>query len=282
MSHPSETPTPAASIGGRLWRGSFLVYAARILARVGTLSANIAIVRILDIERVGQLGLFESWLSLATIFTLIGLTAAVTKHVAHDFEVDPRRAGGTAGAALLLLSVPSVVETPAVIAKPEPPYLELPTVLNGFLRRGEVLSFRLRLKQGEAVSMVLRSAREDLAVCLLAPSGVELFRVDSGNGLRDVEMLYALSGVAGDYLLEVRSGVSEWRVTRYQLEISQPRPASERGRLQGDPRHRVALVGIGVRQVHPAGGPLALLRAVLHEGWPSPGARQPAHALPDR
>lgn len=139
------------------------------------------------------------------------------------------------GAGLLLLSVPSAVETPPPHSRlnaRKPPYLYLSGTLEGELRGNEPSSFRLRLKQGEALSVALPSARGDLTVRLLAPSGRELARFNSANGLRDTEYLYAFVKVTGDHVLEIRSRAESGRIVRYRLKIGPPHAASERDQLQ--------------------------------------------------
>ena len=56
---------------------------ANILARVGTFLGNLAIIRLLGLDLVGELGLIESWLNVALIFAVFGLNAAATKFVSQ-------------------------------------------------------------------------------------------------------------------------------------------------------------------------------------------------------
>lgn len=90
------------SVSRQVWRGTAFVSGASLLARVGTFAANLAIIRLLGKEAVGQLGLFESWLGLASMFALVGIGVGITKFVAQFHESDAPRVGGIAATSLLL------------------------------------------------------------------------------------------------------------------------------------------------------------------------------------
>jgi stage V sporulation protein B len=97
------------SAGSRIWRGTLFVSGAGILARIGVFLGNIAVLRILGKEQVGVLGLVEAWLTVATMFSLVGIGIAATKFVAQYLEEDPSRLGGLIGTALLIGSLSSII-----------------------------------------------------------------------------------------------------------------------------------------------------------------------------
>jgi O-antigen/teichoic acid export membrane protein len=78
---------------------------ANMLARVGTFLGNLAIIRLLGLDLLGELGLIESWLKVAMMFAVFGVDAAVTKYVSHHLESDPKQVGEIAAAALVLGSI---------------------------------------------------------------------------------------------------------------------------------------------------------------------------------
>lgn len=90
------------SISRQIWRGTALVSGASLLSRVGTFLANLAIIRLLGRDLIGQLGLIESWLGFATLFSLAGIGVGITKFVAEHWEADTQRVGGIAGTSLLI------------------------------------------------------------------------------------------------------------------------------------------------------------------------------------
>ncbi len=96
------------SVGGRILRGTVWISIASVLARMGTFVGNLTVIRMLGVQQVGQLGLIESWLTLATIFSLFGLGIATTKYVAQYLAGDARRAGSVAGAAIVVTTLSSL------------------------------------------------------------------------------------------------------------------------------------------------------------------------------
>ncbi len=96
------------SVGGRILRGTMWISGASVLARIGTFVGNLIVIRMLGVQQVGQLGLIESWLTLATIFSLFGLGIATTKYVAQYLAGDARRAGSVAGAAIVVTTLSSL------------------------------------------------------------------------------------------------------------------------------------------------------------------------------
>jgi len=97
------------SIANRISRATGFVSIATLLARLGTFLANLVIIRLLSHEQLGALGLFESWLTIATMFSLFGLTTAVSKFIAEYLETNAQHVGGIIGAALLLASLLGLV-----------------------------------------------------------------------------------------------------------------------------------------------------------------------------
>ncbi len=97
------------SVSSRILRGTGWMTLAGILARLGTFTANLIVIRLLGLERVGQLGLIESWLSLIVMFALFGTNTAVTRHVAYYQRGDPARIGALIASALGLGIVLSLI-----------------------------------------------------------------------------------------------------------------------------------------------------------------------------
>ena len=95
------------SVSGKIWRGTAFMSSANVLARVGTFLGNLAIIRLLGLDLLGELGLIESWLSVAMMFSIFGLSSAVTKYVSQFLESDPAQIGETAATAMVLGGVAS-------------------------------------------------------------------------------------------------------------------------------------------------------------------------------
>jgi O-antigen/teichoic acid export membrane protein len=103
------------SVSGKILRGTAFMSGANILARVGTFLGNLAIIRLLGLDRVGGLGLIEGWLNVALIFSLFGLPAASIKFVSHHLESDPDQVGEVVATALVLCSVSSLLVSAIVL-----------------------------------------------------------------------------------------------------------------------------------------------------------------------
>ncbi len=97
------------SVSGRIWRGTAFMSGANMLARVGTFLGNLAIIRLLGLDLLGELGLIENWLNVAMIFAVFGLNAATTKYVSQYLESEPEQIGEIAATALALGGISSVV-----------------------------------------------------------------------------------------------------------------------------------------------------------------------------
>ena len=104
------------SIKGQILRGTSFVSGASLLARIGTFLANLAIIRLLGRDLIGELGLIENWLSLATMFSLLGLSVGITKFVAQYWESDRHRVGGIAATSMLIAVLASTLVGSAVWA----------------------------------------------------------------------------------------------------------------------------------------------------------------------
>jgi O-antigen/teichoic acid export membrane protein len=97
------------SVTGKIWRGTLFVTAATLLSKVAVFLGNVIMIRLLGKDLVGQLGLVDSWLSLATMFALVGIATILTKQIAHYLESDRTRVGNLVGSALLLGMILSLI-----------------------------------------------------------------------------------------------------------------------------------------------------------------------------
>lgn len=95
------------SVKSQILRGTSFVSGASLIARIGTFLANLAIIRLLGRDLIGQLGLIESWLGFATLFSLVGVGVGITKFVAQYWQDDTQRVGGIAATSLLIGSISS-------------------------------------------------------------------------------------------------------------------------------------------------------------------------------
>jgi O-antigen/teichoic acid export membrane protein len=97
------------SVSGKIWRGTAFMSGANVLARVGTFLGNLAIIRLLGLDLLGELGLIENWLNVAMMFAVFGVDAAVTKYVSHHLESEPEQVGEVAATALALGAISSIL-----------------------------------------------------------------------------------------------------------------------------------------------------------------------------
>ncbi|HEX3130673.1 MAG TPA: CHAT domain-containing tetratricopeptide repeat protein [Thermoanaerobaculia bacterium] len=132
----------------------------------------------------------------------------------------------TVGAGLLFLSIPS----PPKLPERQVTNLKLPAGRGGSLQGEMIHAFRFRLHKDEAFAATLIDSRDDVTVRLLDPSGTEVSRVNSANGLHDSEILHALAERDGDYVLEAQSSADVGMASHYRLEFGPPHPAGDRDR----------------------------------------------------
>jgi O-antigen/teichoic acid export membrane protein len=92
----------SVAVSDQLLRGTTWMTLANVIARIGTFVANLIVIRMLGLQLLGQLGLIESWLSLASMFSVFGLASASTRFIARHLNNDLTRTGEYAGASILL------------------------------------------------------------------------------------------------------------------------------------------------------------------------------------
>lgn len=94
--------TDSNSLGNKILRGTAFVSGATVVARLSTFLGNLVVIRLLSVEQVGKMGLIEGWLSLLTMFSLFGVSIALTKYVSEYLYRDPKRTGSIISASFLL------------------------------------------------------------------------------------------------------------------------------------------------------------------------------------
>lgn len=185
------------SISGKILRGTAWTSGANLLASVGTFLGNLAIIRLLGLELVGQLGLIESWISLITMFSVFGLNLAATKYVAHYLELDKQKVGNVAATVLIMGSMFSAlvcILTFVAFSLPSLSFLKTNAIL-GNIRTTLASSTLVIIIIGLIVTMTLRH----LVVGLV--HGVQAFHifvtVNMVIGLISFPLSYGLASLYG-------------------------------------------------------------------------------------
>ncbi len=169
---------PAASLRGRLARGTFWTLASTAFVQASGLLASIATARILGTAGFGELGMVRSTVLLFGVLAGTGLGMAATKHVAEHRDGDPQRAGRFIG---LLLNVALLLGGAATVL-----CLALAGPLARWAMNAEQLGGALRL------GCLLLGLNVVGGVQVGAINGFEAFRTTARVSLADAALNLAL------------------------------------------------------------------------------------------
>lgn len=96
------------------------------------------------------------------------------------------------------------------------------------LAGGQTHSYRIALARRHYLNVVIDQQGVDVVVTLFGPDDNKVMEVDSPNGTRGPESVFAIAAVAGDYRLEVRSLEGDAPPGHYVLKVEELRPATKR------------------------------------------------------
>ena len=91
---------------------------------------------------------------------------------------------------------------------------------------GEVHDFRVALKQGQYLRVIVEQQGINVAVKILGPDGLSLIEKDSPNGLQRRESVSIIAAATGDYIIQVRCDKAP-RPGAYEIkvqELQEPTP----------------------------------------------------------
>src|SRR5829696_9025659 len=104
--------------------------------------------------------------------------------------------------------------------------------ISGELRGGERHLYRLSIEPGQAFHITLDPRRGDFVFTLLDPFRSDQLLIDTRNGLRGLEFIYAVADAKGHHLLEVRSHAPDGKEQSYTLQVAPPHRAGQGDRLR--------------------------------------------------
>lgn len=115
------------------------------------------------------------------------------------------------------------------------------------LQGGELLHYRIPLRRGETLSVVVDPHRVDMSLELHAPSRAALLETHNLDGFRGPLPLFTVAAEAGDYVLRIRSQGPADRSSPCEIRLDRARPASKTDFLRAEAwaafsrgEHRVA------------------------------------------
>ncbi len=121
---------------------------------------------------------------------------------------------------LLTLSVCAVTSSDPLLKRGQP-------VVRA-LKGSEAHSYRLGLKAGQYVQLIVEQLDIDVIAVVFAPDGKQLGEFDSPTGLRGTELVRFVADTAGEYRIEVRSLKAEAYGGSYEVKIAAIRKATAR------------------------------------------------------
>lgn len=107
--------------------------------------------------------------------------------------------------------------------------LEQSKSLEREIAEGETHSFRLELKAGEFIHVVVRQLGVNVSVTLIAPDGKKLLEADIPRSSQEPEWLTYIASTVGDYRVDVRTVDKGVPPGRYEIKVEE-----ERGRAASD------------------------------------------------
>lgn len=192
------------SVSGKIWRGTAFMSGANFLARAGTFLGNLVIVRLLGLDLLGELGIIENWLSVATMFAVFGLNTAVTKHVSHYLESDPDQIGEIAATAVVLGGITALMAGSLVYI-----ILELPSVSEWVLGR----------IAGAAPTLDILSRYAVILPCLIVLSATRQLLTGLLYGLQTFQVFVWANLALGALALPVSYLLVRWQGLQGALEV---------------------------------------------------------------
>lgn len=148
--------------------------------------------------------------------------------------MSPERRGAAAIVGLLLLGSGLLFISLPPIDQEEQESLPLPVgeAISGTLRGGERHAYGFSVEPGQAFRVTVDPKRGDFALALRDPFRSDQLLIDTRNGLRGLETLYAVANAPGQYRFEVRSLAPAGRNQSYTLKVDPPRPIEPEDRLR--------------------------------------------------
>ncbi len=113
-----------------------------------------------------------------------------------------------------------------VLAQNDLRLLEAEKPIERELSGGESHAYNIALTPGQFLYVVADQRGIDVVVTLFAPDGKKLFEIDSPNGKRGEEPLWAISETAGNYRLEIVSLEKNAPAGKYEVKIKELRAAN--------------------------------------------------------
>lgn len=110
--------------------------------------------------------------------------------------------------------------------------LRVGEALEAELTGGGENSFRISLAAGNFMHVVVEQQGIDVSVAVLGADGKELIEMDSPNDRFGPEAVSIVAPVAGDYLVEVRSGSKFVPAGKYAIKIEEVRDATTEDKLR--------------------------------------------------
>lgn len=148
--------------------------------------------------------------------------------------MSPERSGTVGALALLLLGSSFLFISLREIDRDEQEYrpLTVGEIVSGKLSGGERHSYRFSIEPGHAFRVILDPERGDFALALRDPFRSDPLLIDTTNGLRGPEILYAVANAPGQFRLEVSSQAPPGREQSYALKVDLPHPIALEDRLR--------------------------------------------------
>jgi CHAT domain-containing protein/Tfp pilus assembly protein PilF len=157
---------------------------------------------------------------------------------------------GLASAVMLLVSLSSfcaarpricLSQIPVQLARAQTPSPEVVrvnpnTVLDGNLAGGQRLTFALELAKGEYAKIPIEQRGIDFLVRLRTPDGRVLSEIDQELRLTGTETVEVVAPTAGMYTIEIEGKFKWLPAGRYQIRVTEKRPADEKDRILEEAR----------------------------------------------
>src|SRR5262249_29485725 len=99
--------------------------------------------------------------------------------------------------------------------------LETGKAIERAMAGGEAHDYKVPLKAGQFLHLVVDQRGIDVVVRVLGPDGKRLAEVDSPNGDRGPETVQVVAAASGDYRLEIRPLEKAANRGRYQVKIEE-------------------------------------------------------------
>lgn len=121
--------------------------------------------------------------------------------------------------------------------------LEIGKPIEQEIKAGDTHTYKIRLEKEQYSRFVVEQKDSDLEITVLNPDSSKLMISDLQLGLFGTEETHLVAPTSGDFIIQIKSFLSNRQNGRYKVEVKELHPASQNDKALFEGRHLLVLVG---------------------------------------